>query len=184
MKRSLITINCINCNKNFQVKNYRKDTAKYCSKSCNALHSRIRGIRECEICKKSFEFISSRCKIAKYCSRKCYHKSQIGRGEIENTCIHCGKIFRDSPCKKRKYCSKQCVNKSEKSTWKATYNTIRKNMFRRGMIEKCQICGFNSCKEILGIHHIDKNNKNNNPDNLMVLCPNCHSMQHKEHIVH
>ena len=28
---------------------------------------------------------------------------------------------------------------------------------------------------ILQIHHIDGNSKNNSPDNLQVICPNCHA---------
>ena len=38
--------------------------------------------------------------------------------------------------------------------------------------QKCQKCG----KSIhLKIHHIDRNPSNNNPGNLIVLCPTCHS---------
>jgi len=42
----------------------------------------------------------------------------------------------------------------------------------------CEICKINNWLEkkiTLEIHHIDGNNKNNNLDNLQILCPNCHS---------
>lgn len=41
-----------------------------------------------------------------------------------------------------------------------------------------------SCKEcarqadVLQIHHIDNNNRNNSKDNLIVLCRSCHAKKH------
>ncbi len=46
--------------------------------------------------------------------------------------------------------------------------------------DKCEICGitFWQGKHLpLELHHIDRNHFNNNFDNLMILCPNCHSIQ-------
>lgn len=40
----------------------------------------------------------------------------------------------------------------------------------------CQECGDQS--DILQIHHIDNNNKNNLQDNLLVLCRPCHAKKH------
>jgi hypothetical protein len=42
----------------------------------------------------------------------------------------------------------------------------------------CTNCGFSKWPSILQFHHIDKNRKNDSLDNLMVLCPNCHSALH------
>ena len=44
----------------------------------------------------------------------------------------------------------------------------------------------NSCikcasKDNIEVHHIDENRKNNNMDNLMVLCRSCHHFQHSKH---
>lgn len=47
--------------------------------------------------------------------------------------------------------------------------------------EKCENCNNSEwCgkKITLEIHHIDCDRKNNNPNNLQVLCPNCHSITH------
>ncbi len=56
---------------------------------------------------------------------------------------------------------------------------------RKYMIElynnSCQLCGFSNTKRlndtsILELHHIDGDYRNNNIDNVQILCPNCHSL--------
>ncbi|HUW09036.1 MAG TPA: HNH endonuclease [Anaerolineae bacterium] len=42
----------------------------------------------------------------------------------------------------------------------------------------CEKCG---SAEHLGLHHIDTNRRNNSPDNLLTLCPNCHTDWHWKH---
>jgi len=50
--------------------------------------------------------------------------------------------------------------------------------------KKCAICGFN---KVVQLHHLDRNHKNNNEENLIGLCPNHHKMihmfQYKEEIM-
>lgn len=41
---------------------------------------------------------------------------------------------------------------------------------------KCECCGYS---EVLDLHHIDENHKNNSPENHGVLCPNCHAKIHR-----
>lgn len=41
---------------------------------------------------------------------------------------------------------------------------------------KCECCGYS---EVLDLHHIDGNHKNNSPENHGVLCPNCHAKIHR-----
>ncbi|OGI14978.1 hypothetical protein A3K63_03060 [Candidatus Micrarchaeota archaeon RBG_16_49_10] len=50
---------------------------------------------------------------------------------------------------------------------------IKKRIFERAE-NACQHCGNSNVK--LHIHHIDKNPENNNLSNLIVLCPDCHSI--------
>jgi hypothetical protein len=45
----------------------------------------------------------------------------------------------------------------------------------RKVTKECVICGFS---KIVDLHHIDLNKQNNNPKNLIGLCPNHHRMIH------
>lgn len=49
--------------------------------------------------------------------------------------------------------------------------TLKRSIKERDKF-KCQICGND---EYLVVHHIDYNKKNSSPDNLITLCPACHS---------
>lgn len=47
--------------------------------------------------------------------------------------------------------------------------------------ERCEECGWNKCnphtnKIPLQVHHEDGNWENNDPRNLKLICPNCHSL--------
>lgn len=177
-------LKCLYCSKECKIPNHRKNSFKYCSRKCGALYVRISIKKNCKICDKEFEHISSRANSAKYCSKKCYYKSQVKRGKTPFKCFHCQKEFFDSKSANRKYCSRACVNKVEKKIYIESYPTVRKKMKKYGLIEKCAHCGYDEIPRILGVHHIDKNTKNNSRENLIVLCPNCHSIAHCKHIIH
>lgn len=177
-------VKCLCCGKETYVRPYRLKTFKYCSRDCKDKSNIVEITANCAICQKQFTHISSRCNKAKYCSRKCYYHSIKYRGNKEYTCFHCGKLFIDHIAHKRKYCSQSCKGKQKRETWKPHYTTIRYQMLKDGLIKACQICGYNEIKNILGVHHIDRNRENNSPENLQVLCPNCHSIIHNKHICH
>lgn len=181
---SFYRFKCAFCTRETKVPLYRKDTAKYCSRRCLALDARTRVARDCVICGKEFEHISSRCNKAKYCSRKCYYKAQHLKGTIIYRCHHCERKFRGAPSHKRKYCSRGCVRKANHRIWKPSFSFVRKAMEARGLIVRCERCGYDKEPRILGIHHRDRNPRNNNLSNLEVICPNCHSLEHRKHITH
>ena len=58
-------------------------------------------------------------------------------------------------------------------------SSLKEKLFKEGYKEnKCEICGISEWQGksiICQLHHIDGNNKNNNLENLQILCPNCHS---------
>lgn len=106
-------------------------------------------------------------------------------------CINCNK-----PISKR---SKYCSNKCQKEYQYKTYINKWKNNQSNGMMGKYQISSYiktylfnkynNKCarcgwgeinkytnKIPLEIEHMDGNYKNNKEENLILLCPNCHSL--------
>jgi DNA-directed RNA polymerase subunit RPC12/RpoP len=186
MTRSRVKYNkkCPQCSQEFTVPEYRKDTAKYCSRKCTALATRVQTTSDCQECGTEFTHIASRANKAKYCTPKCFHKAMSRKGTVEYTCLHCAKKFLDSPSHKRKYCSIGCVNKAAKSEWNPAFTTVRKNMLKRGLLTACNRCGYDAEPKILGVHHKDRNRKNNDLSNLEVLCPNCHSLEHMKHTPH
>lgn len=82
------------------------------------------------------------------------------------------------PQKERYFCSLQCANatggkaKREKYGLKQ-YASIAKSYYE----EKCVVCGYN---EVIDVHHIDENRQNNDPRNLVILCPNHHALLHRK----
>jgi len=175
-------INCAYCNTTFYIPKNRFDSAKYCSLKCKGLNENVQIVADCAICNKKFSHISSRVNKAKYCSRKCYHKGQRLNGTVIKACRYCLKEFKSSPSQKRIYCSMSCIGKETLKTFKPKYTTVRKMMIRRNLIKACNRCGYNKYTSILGIHHKDRNRDNNSMENLEVLCPNCHSIEHDKHI--
>ena len=177
---------CLNCGKEEYIPPYRLSSHKFCSRSC-AYEWKSKNERlhmNCVTCGNIFSFPKAREKTAKYCSDPCRYKAMVGRGSVQYKCQHCDKTFLSSPSTNRKYCSKACVNKANKSVFKPKFSTVRKAMIARGMLTKCERCGFDAIPEILGVHHKDRNRKNNDLSNLEVLCPNCHSTEHMKHTPH
>lgn len=63
---------------------------------------------------------------------------------------------------------------------------LKDKLVRDGIKEnKCELCGISEwfgIPLVLELHHKNGNHYDNNLDNLMILCPNCHSIQtsHKQ----
>ena len=43
---------------------------------------------------------------------------------------------------------------------------------------KCELCGWNNIPQVMEVHHKDRNRRNNTKPNLILICPNCHSIDH------
>lgn len=96
---------------------------------------------------------------------------------------------------KRKYCSNKCQKEHQYKiyiqNWKNDLENgmrgdyqismhIKTYLFRK-YDNKCARCGWSKINPYtnntpLEIEHIDGNYKNNNENNLILLCPNCHSL--------
>ena len=111
--------------------------------------------------------------------------SKYGKSSV---CIYCKKDLKFFESQSTgKYCSNQCQQDwqwENKTKPKILNNEVQRvQTLRRFLIEqrgyKCEWCGNNGFwRELpmsLEVDHIDGNRKNNFPNNIRLLCPNCHS---------
>jgi len=120
----------------------------------------------------------------------CKEHSQKGHKveKIKLKCDYCGNTFykNKSSLKGSKsglyFCEKECKDKAQRiesgltEIWPPHYNgscNYRKIALKH-YPNSCEICGYNKHIKMLQIHHIDSDRENNDIENLMVLCPNCH----------
>ena len=113
----------------------------------------------------------------------------------EKFCLNCNaKLSRHS----KKYCSNKCQLEYQQKQWEEKWlsgeisgfyetnhwghvpDRIRTYLFNK-FESKCSICGWGEINPYTGkipleVEHIDGNYKNNRPENLTLLCPNCHSL--------
>ena len=106
-------------------------------------------------------------------------------------CLNCGKELNSQV---KKFCDNKCEAEYQYhkyiEEWKqGNKNRLRghqvSNYVRRYLLEKynykCEICGWGEINPYtrtipLEIHHKDGNYLHSVEDNLMLLCPNCHSL--------
>lgn len=81
---------------------------------------------------------------------------------------------------KSRFCSRSCANhRGSGVEWEQTIKTrslvnYRTICFSHWKVE-CVRCGYD---KIVGVHHIDENHYNNDKQNLIPLCNNCHAELH------
>ena len=142
---------------------------------------------KCSICKKAIERKQNDIKRYEnvYCSLNCRNKG-FKTGFFVN-CETCNKkLYRTkSQFKKSKskkfFCNKSCSVIYNNKNRKINPNDLKSYRDKALTLKeaKCERCGFNEFPKILHVHHKD-HNRDNNIDNLEVLCPNCHAIEHIE----
>lgn len=135
----------------------------------------------------------------KFCSNSCsasYHNrikpKRKKQNVYDNECLHCGK--KRTANYTGKYCSRSCQQKFQSAElikswlsgeWDGNGKYGLSKPIRRYLIEKfnnsCQECEWSEVNIYtnlvpLQIDHVDGDFQNNRPENLKVLCPNCHSL--------
>lgn len=141
-------------------------------------------IVNCDYCGKEFDKDKKYIKKDRknYCCKECQNKGQIKT--IICNCAYCGKeVLRlPSEIKRSKtgnvFCDKSCAasfnNKITKT--KEVLVEYQKTAFRN-YLPVCTNCRFD-IREALEVHHIDENRSNNELNNLIILCANCHCQVH------
>ena len=102
-------------------------------------------------------------------------------------CLHCGTESIWSHQKDNKFCSPGCSTKhrskkTQEEFWAGNKPNIFRDVARRFLAERrgyaCEVCGigdWNGKSLTLHVDHINGDPSNNMPDNLRLICPNCHS---------
>ena len=68
--------------------------------------------------------------------------------------------------------------KSKRRLWDVYCYQCKKYSYKKNKKDQCERCGFKpEWKGQLDVDHIDGNKHNNNLDNLMTLCANCHRLK-------
>ena len=149
----------------------------------------------CKHCNKVLPYLK---RNGLFCNRSCsasYNNTKWPKRKsmgLTSDCLHCGEPLNDY---RLTFCSLCCSTKYKRaqyiSLWKQgiisgiTGNGDLSKHIRNWLLEqcsnKCQLCSWNKInsytqKVPLEIDHIDGNHINNIPDNLRVICPNCHSL--------
>ena len=136
-------------------------------------------MRTCEQC--SIEFQPTKGARGRFCSSTCYHTFS----RTISVCPQCKVEFYNK--RRSVHCSRSCSNKARSGIrYDGTRSKCRvsKRAKQREFISNrdgnlCSLCGtgvvWNNVPLTLQVDHIDGNNKNDDWDNLRLLCPNCHS---------
>ena len=153
---------------------------------------------QCKICSNDFYAKPNwlRKGWGKYCSRECQYE-----GRKSGTFVKCF-ICHQEAYKTRKelrvsksknyFCTKRCqtiwrnsivyVGESHWNWRGGAAVEYRTRLIGSEVKQYCRVCGTKD-KRILCVHHLDKNRKNNELENLTWLCHNCHYLVHHYGIV-
>lgn len=173
-----------------------RDTSnpKFCSLSCSVKTQRRNAprknkIKKCSNCGVSFDYGSDPSR--KFCGHSCAASVTNKRRTKKRFCLNCED---DITGRGKKFCSLKCSSAYRKKEivekWKTDPDSATQiqGLSRSIKIylineagERCSQCGWAEINPVTGrspleVDHIDGNCYNNDPSNLRVLCPNCHSL--------
>jgi len=146
-----------------QILPYEKRQNTFCSHSCAAVHNNLGVCRHSNPRKKN--------KYCKNCGARLLHDKQYSL-----CCSHdCSQTYRY-----KNYIAKWKAGKVSGYSKRGISGFVRRYI-REKYDSHCAQCGWSERNLYTGtvpleIHHIDGDYKNNSESNLILLCPNCHSL--------
>lgn len=141
-------------------------------------------------------------KRGKTCGRTCgaiVANSRRGNTRFKVDCAWCGKKVELTPGRAAKsksgmhFCNRECqaagmalnsgLEIRRPSHWGTASGSKRSAKKHRAIAfehypQECNRCGWDEVPEVLVVHHRDYEKSNNAPENLEVLCNNCHALEH------
>lgn len=181
---------CINCRKELTKRQLQKKQV-FCSMDCNRA-AKAAKLHPCITCKVNLT-------KSKFCSRSCSAKTNnIGKrrhglatnsfGVVRGACGNCGKetpkFFCDNTC------FSQFTTELKAYAWLTGDTAVASapngeikiwllDWQKKKCDYTCQNCGWRKFHPVDGkpgvqVDHINGNNKDHRPENIRVLCPNCH----------
>lgn len=144
---------------------------------------------ECEVCKTVFTRQKRQLK-AHTCSLRCV---KLLKGErVVVQCAHCGKDVEKQASKLNNsrsglyFCNRECKELAQKymqAIQPDHYGTASAEAGYRNKAFKyypheCNLCGYKENEAALVVHHIDEDRSNDDIENLIILCANCHAITH------
>ena len=129
-----------------------------------------------------------------YCSAKCSSNRPRTPKQPNHKCSRCTKLFYRPKSKSDErqtkhgflFCSRKCKDNSQRiggikeiqpkhyGTSTADYRALA----FANLLNQCARCGFDKHLKVLEVHHKDRNRSNNQLENLEILCPTCHTIEH------
>ena len=179
--------NCEYCSIEIERTPYQINRAKHstCSKECQAaLQTKLSKITiHCKQCKSKIE--KRKGDVHKFCSQSCAATfNNINKLKKFSNCLWCNSVIALG----NKYCNNdECFHSHRHDKRLTEYNQgnhtgLGKNFFKKMVTDRdgytCNCCGLYEWMGksiVLELEHIDGNSENNKEDNLILLCPNCHS---------
>jgi hypothetical protein len=119
-----------------------------------------------------------------YCSWSCAKPRKTSLRTFR--CERCGKDATQTTHKReQRFCSVSCARRSVADQRRANnealenwpnYRVAKARLL--ALAAHCERCGWSEVPEILELHHLDRNRKNNHRSNLRLWCANCHTLHH------
>ena len=139
----------------------------------------------CAACGTSIDRVASQAarNEKNYCSTACSAVSRRKPVQLK-ICLWCGKDFNPSRVHKKTvaFCSRSCARNHTGSEKRRIHGLTERKTAKKVLLEerghRCERCGWDEVAEVIEVHHRDRNIRNNQRENLELLCPNCHSIDH------